>query len=99
MYQKWVEHFLTEMEKIPDTFYAERIRNKINSMLEGWNYRLDPAGYVKLYINKVYQDTNNSGAKNHFSSECGDAGSLLFRRQKSTIDPSTGYDMIGDIYD
>ena len=35
-------------------FYREKLDEKINSMVEGWNYRLDPTIYVKSYISKVY---------------------------------------------
>jgi hypothetical protein len=27
---KWVEHLFSEMDKIPNTFYADKIRKKIN---------------------------------------------------------------------
>jgi hypothetical protein len=90
-----VEHFLTEMDKIPGTFYAAKIRTKINSMLEGWNYRLDPAEYVKHYIKKVY-NVDNSGPRG-FGTET--TGNSVFSKQKSDLGLNGGIseDMLADI--
>jgi hypothetical protein len=66
-------------------------------MLEGWNYRLDPASYVKLYINKVYQDQNSGAGKYPSGSMSGSSMSEHgYSRQKSEMNPKTD-DMFKDL--
>jgi hypothetical protein len=43
------------MKKLPkDTLYEEKLTVKINSMLDGWSFRLSPEVFVKSYISAVH---------------------------------------------
>lgn len=43
------------------TFYAAKIKNRVEGMARSWSYKLDPRHYQGLYIHKVYQESFASG--------------------------------------
>lgn len=43
------------------TIYGPKLKARLESMSKSWSYKLDPTHYQRLYINKVYQESFNTG--------------------------------------
>ena len=65
---------LADLERMTDTIYKDKLRDKIDKMLGTWTVDMSPRRYRRLYRDKTYKQEFNLGhaAGNHTSSTIDD---------------------------